>query len=234
VHIWAVADGMGGHAAGDVASAYTIESLQEADRMPDLRPADLLAAIATANQRILDHVRGEPESQGMGTTVAGVASVQVGGAAHWAIFNVGDSRVYRCSGSALSRATVDHSETEELVLAGKITEDEARHHKLRNVITRSVGSDPGPQVDLWVMPQTPGDRFLVCSDGVTSELADDAIASAILGEPDPRVAVDRLVAAALAAGGRDNTSAIILELAPVSDDVLEEATLPRIRIEDVR
>lgn len=230
--IWVVADGMGGHAAGDVASAYAISSLTEADAIVDLRPADILAAIATANRRIIEHTQREPESAGMGTTVAGIASVQVGGAAHWAIFNVGDSRVYRCHGGTLSRATVDHSETEELIMAGRITEEEARHHELRNVITRSVGSDPGPQVDLWVMPQTPGERFLVCSDGVTSELTNARIAAIVLSEPDPNVAVERLIDDALSAGGRDNASAIIVDLPGEADGYLEEATLPRIRMEE--
>jgi protein phosphatase len=232
--IWVVADGMGGHAAGDIASAYAIASLSEADQLSELRPTDIVVAIATANQRILDHARVEPQSQGMGTTIAGIASVHVGGAAHWAIFNVGDSRVYRVYGGALMRATVDHSETEEMVMAGTITDDEARNHPLRNVITRSVGSDPAPQVDLWVMPQTPGERFLVCSDGITTELTDERIAAVVLAEIDPRVAVDRLVAEALAAGGRDNTSAIIVDLAAEDEDLLEEATLPRIRIEEAR
>lgn len=230
--IWVVADGMGGHAAGDVASAYAVASLGEADANTDLRPTDIVHAIGSANRRILEHAQRDPESAGMGTTVAGIASVQVGGAEHWAIFNVGDSRVYRCHGGSFSRATIDHSETEELIMAGRITEAEARHHELRNVITRSVGSDPAPQVDLWVMPQTPGDRFLVCSDGITSELADDRIAEILLSEPDPHIAVERLVDAALTAGGRDNATAIIVDLAPLIDSSLDEATLPRIRIED--
>lgn len=234
VRVWAVADGMGGHAAGDVASAHAIAALEQVDQLDELRSADVVAAVVDANRRILDHVQREPKSAGMGTTVAGIASVMVGGAAHWAIFHVGDSRVYRAYGRQLSRATVDHSETEELVMAGKITEEQARHHELRNVITRSVGSDPAPHVDLWVMPQTPGERFLVCSDGVTSELTDDEIAAVILREPDPQVAVDLLVSRALAAGGRDNISAVIVDLDPKSDELPEEATLPRARIEEPR
>ena len=166
----------------------------------------------------------------MGTTIAGLASVNVAGARHWAIFNVGDSRVYRCHGGLLSRATVDHSETEELVLAGRITEEEARHHHLRNVITRSVGSDPAPQVDLWVMPQMPGERFLVCSDGVTSELSDEQIAAVVLHEADTREAAERLVDEALSAGGRDNTSVIIVDFTADVVDQADEATLPRMRI----
>ena len=237
--IWVVADGMGGHAAGDVASAYAVSSLSAADGLPELRPADVLDAIADANRRILEHTQHDPQAAGMGTTIAGIASVQVGGAAHWAIFNVGDSRVYRCHSGSLSRATVDHSEIEELVMAGKITEDEARHHQSRNVITRSVGSDPAPQVDLWVMPQIPGERFLVCSDGVTSELPDDRIAAVVLHEPDPRAAADRLVDEALAAGGRDNISVIIVDLDAEREDLggqdyTDEVTLPRLRLQEER
>jgi protein phosphatase len=230
--IWVVADGMGGHAAGDVASAYAVASLEEADHNPGLRPADVLAAIELANERILEHTRRDPRSIGMGTTIAGIAAVQVGGAGHWAIFNVGDSRVYRCHAGTLSRATVDHSETEELVMQGMITETEARTHELRNVITRSVGSDPAPQVDLWVMPRTPGERFLVCSDGLTSELPDDRIAAILLVEPDPGVAAERLVDEALAAGGRDNVSVIVVDALDHPPDDIEEITRPRIRLEE--
>lgn len=240
VRIWAVADGMGGHAAGNVASAYAVSSLSVADGLAELRPADVLDAIADANRRILEHTRHEPGAAGMGTTIAGIASVQVGGAAHWAIFNVGDSRVYRCHGGSLSRATVDHSETEELVMAGMITEDQARHHQSRNVITRSVGSDPAPQVDLWVMPQIPGERFLICSDGVTSELPDGQIAAVVLNESDPNAAADRLVDEALAAGGHDNISVIIVDLAAEGEELAEgrnytdEETLPRLRLQEER
>ena len=108
--------------------------------------------------------------------------------------------------------------------------EEARHHHLRNVITRSVGSDPAPQVDLWVMPQMPGERFLVCSDGVTSELSDEQIAAVVLHEADTREAAERLVDEALSAGGRDNTSVIIVDFTADVVDQADEATLPRMRI----
>ncbi len=230
---WVVADGMGGHAAGEIASEFVVSSLEAIDTFEDLRSSDVIDAVGAANQRILDHTRAWPESAGMGTTVAGLASVKVGGASHWAIFNVGDSRVYRCQGGALKRATVDHSETEELILAGKITEAEARHHESRNVITRSIGSQPPPQVDLWLLPQTPGERFVVCSDGVTSELPDERIAEIVLPALSPQAAVDDLVEAALVAGGHDNISAIVVDLWADADAEPEEATLPRVRIEEV-
>lgn len=230
-HIWAVADGMGGHAAGDVASAILIGVLAELDRADYLKPQDITAAIQVANDRMLQYVAASPTASGMGSTVSGVAQVIVGGADHWAIFNVGDSRVYRCHGGVLSRATIDHSETEEMIMEGRITEDEARRHTLRNVITRSVGSNPAPQVDLWVLPQTPGERFLVCSDGLTNELTDAEIAAVVLSERDPATATRILVERALAGGGRDNASVIVVDLPMSEVEEVDEITHPRLRLE---
>lgn len=226
-HIWAVADGMGGHAAGDVASAIVIDVLAELDSRSPLRPQDLGAAIAHANARILQHAAHSPESWGLGTTVAGVALVQVAGADHWAIFHIGDSRVYRCQGGQLARATVDHSETEELVMEGQITEEQARTHANRNVITRSVGTNPAPTLDLWMLPMTPGERFLICSDGLTSEVADGDIAAVVLGPADPTAAAHHLTELALAAGGRDNISVIVVDVAPAMIAEVDEITRPR-------
>ncbi|MBK9695846.1 MAG: serine/threonine-protein phosphatase [Propionibacteriaceae bacterium] len=228
--IWAVADGMGGHAAGDVASAILAEVFAELDQADFLKPQDITAAVRVANDRMLAYVASRPNASGMGSTVSGLAQVMVGGSGHWAVFNVGDSRVYRCHGGVLARATIDHSETEEMILDGKITEAEARHHSLRNVITRSVGSNPAPQVDLWVLPQTPGERFLVCSDGLTNELTDAQIAEVALAEPDPAVATRVLVERALAGGGRDNTSVIIIDLPLGESTEVDEITHPRLRL----
>lgn len=232
--IWAVADGMGGHAAGDVASAIVIEVLREIDRDLPLRTQDLSAALARANEQILIRVGEHPETSGMGSTVAGLASVVVGGADHWAIFNVGDSRVYRCSGGRLARATVDHSETEELIMEGRITEEQARGHVLRNIITRSIGTNPAPSVDLWVLPPTPGDRFLICSDGLSSEITDGSMAEVLLNVSDPYLAASDLVDRALAAGGRDNISAIVVDLDLGSLDGVDESTQPRTELRKER
>jgi protein phosphatase len=192
-----------------------------------------VACLGEANQRILDYAAHVPAAAGLGSTVAGIAQVVVGGADHWAVFNVGDSRVYRCQAGTMARATIDHSETEELILEGRISEDEARHHKLRNVITRSLGTDPSPRVDLWVLPQTPGDRFLVCSDGLTNELTDPEIARVLLPDPDPDHAAGVLLAGALAAGARDNVSVIVVDLAEPSGpagDLDDDITKPRQRL----
>lgn len=226
--LWAVADGMGGHAAGDVASALVIERLRVLDQTAEIRPIDLLAALHEANAAILRHSDAFPETRGLGSTVTGVARVNVGGADHWAIFNVGDSRVYRVMGGTLARATIDHSETEELVLEGVITPEEARTHRLRNVITRSLGQPEPPQVDLWVLPQTAGERFLVCSDGLSGEIPDADIAALLQRFPDPAEAVDALVDAALAHGGRDNISVIVFNVEGSLESDIDEVTNPRV------
>ena len=216
--LWAVADGMGGHAAGDVASRIVVETLAGLASGGVIRPGDILDALGRANDRMLAHERWHPATWGMGSTVTGLAQVSVEGAPGWAVFNVGDSRVYRCEGQTMTRVTVDHSEVEELVRAGEITREEARVCPGRNAITRSMGTDPAPQADLWVFPQTAGERFLLCSDGVTTELSDAQIAGVMLGATDPSEAAGRLLELTLAAGGRDNTSVIIV------DAVGDEAT----------
>lgn len=225
-NIWAVADGMGGHSAGDVASQLVVSHLADADR-ENLTQLDIQEALHRANDALLQYGRTTPAAAGLGSTVTGVAHVQIGAASHWAVFNVGDSRVYRMAGGTLARATIDHSEVEELILAGTLTEDEARFHSSRSVITRSIGTDPAPQIDLWVSPQMPGERFLICSDGLTSEVADAEIAD-ILGQfSDAGLAARELCSAAVARGGHDNVSVVVIDVNPQgeSDDV--EATTPR-------
>ncbi len=223
--IWAVADGMGGHAAGDVAAALAIGRLKALDQQPDLRPGDLNAAIAQANADVLDYGQRHPDAWGLGTTVTGLARCLVAGSAHWVVFNVGDSRVYRIWDGQLSRATVDHSETEELVLRGLISPEQARTHQLRNIITRSVGTVPAPLVDLRVLPQSPGERWLICSDGLNSELTDIQIARVVTNIADPVRAADALVEAVLRTRARDNVSVIVVDVH--GDDQIDETTNPR-------
>lgn len=225
--IWAVADGMGGHAAGDVASRMAIEMLAVLDGSPELRPADIVSAIRTANEQIVDHGQRHEDAFGLGTTVTGIALVDVGGADHWAVFNVGDSRVYRAIGSTFARATIDHSETEELILDGVITQAEARTHRARNIITRSLGLAGDTEVDLWVLPQTPQERFLICSDGLTSELDDARIADILALHPDPARAAEALVYQALAHGGRDNVTVIVMNVEGSFQEEPEIETNPR-------
>ncbi|MDO5534854.1 MAG: protein phosphatase 2C domain-containing protein [Propionibacteriaceae bacterium] len=219
--LWAVADGMGGHAAGDVASALVIAGLRTLDAHDELRAADVVAALQEVNRAILAHGEEHPEARGLGSTVTGLAAVTIGGVPHAAVFNVGDSRVYRWAGGVLSRATVDHSEAEELVLEGVITADQARTHRSRNIVTRSLGQPHPMQVDLWVLPLTAGERFVLCSDGLSGELTDEAIADLVRANPDPQAAADALVEAALAAGGRDNVTVVMVDLDDAGADQTE-------------
>jgi len=224
-HVWAVADGMGGHAAGDVASRLATEVLASIDR-PGLSLADVEDAILLANARIVEHGAANPGAAGLGTTAAAVAEVVLGDVRHWAIVNVGDSRVYRLDAGRIARATIDHSEVEELVMAGYLTEEQARTHPDRNVITRSLGSAPPPQVDVWVLPQTAGERFLICSDGIHGELTDAEIADAV-ADRGPQEAVDTLIERALARGGRDNLTAVLVDVLRSPDEQEDATTNPR-------
>jgi PPM family protein phosphatase len=206
----AVADGMGGHAAGEVASRIAVETIAELAAQPAAQPDDVVAAIARANRRILEQGATGRELAGMGTTLSGVGLVNVTGTPQWIVFNVGDSRVYRYADGTLAQVTVDHSEVAELLAAGRLSADEARDYPRRNVVTRSLGSDPPPQPDVWVFPPRPGERFLVCSDGLTLEMSDAEIAAVLDKYPDPNTAARELTEHALAAGGRDNVTVIVV------------------------
>lgn len=226
--LFAVADGMGGHAAGDVASRLALTRLSTACGRPGVRPEDLLAAIDAANDAIMAFAEQHLEALGMGTTLSGICLGDVAGSAHWLVFNVGDSRVYRLANGVLAQVTTDHSEVQELLTEGRITAEEARVHPLRNVVTRSLGTRPAPVPDVWVLPMQPGETFLVCSDGLPLEVSDEEIAGVLGRGLAPQQAADALVAMAVQAGGRDNVSAVVVAV-PVSPaaDLVEVTTAPR-------
>lgn len=224
--VFVVADGMGGHAAGEVASGIVVETMRELVAREALTSDDVPRQLLLANERILEAVRAHPEQKGMGTTATGLVLVAAGGSDHWVVFNVGDSRVYRWIGGALSQLTVDHSEVQELVDAGVITEAEARVHPARNVVTRSLGTDYAYHADTWVLPPYAGERFVICSDGLTNELSDEQVREILQANPDPQSASDELVRAALEAGGKDNVTVVVVNLdGDVGDDQSE--TSPR-------
>ncbi|WP_246061105.1 PP2C family protein-serine/threonine phosphatase [Lapillicoccus jejuensis] len=235
--IFVVADGMGGHAAGEVASRIAADAVARLDGRPGLRVEHLVAQVEEANREIVAEAGRHPDRRGMGTTVAGVAVVDVAGAAHWAVFNVGDSRVYHLRpDSSLVQVSVDHSEVQELVDAGVITAEQARRHPARHVVTRSLGHDPLGGVDTWVVPQEAGDRFLVCSDGLTNEVEDAEIRGVLLAVPDVGAAARELVQRARDRGGRDNITVIVVAFGRVPSggadhdrDDGEEETVPRDR-----
>lgn len=219
----AVADGMGGHGAGDVASRLAIEKLAECV-IPGrtLSVESVLAALDNANRFII----ARDEANGMGTTITGLAALETAGGNHLMVFNVGDSRVYRLAGGRLDQVTVDHSEVQELVQAGALTREQARTHPRRNIVTRALGSDLTLRPDHWLLPAVAGDRYLVCSDGLFSELPDEEIL-ALLAAGDRQRAAAALVAAANDAGGRDNITAIVVDIDVDDDDAADDMTTPR-------
>lgn len=225
--VYAVADGMGGHAAGEVASQIAVLTLRDLNQREQIRSEDIVDSLHEANRRILKSSAHSPEQTGMGTTVAGLTIVDAGGVDHWAVFNIGDSRVYRLFGNRLSLVTHDHSEVRELVDAGLISIDEAARHPLRNVITRSLGTDPSPQADIWVFPPYPGERFLICSDGLTNEVSERDIMLALRQYADPQIVANVLVEAALRNGGRDNVTVVVVAVDSGEDEDEEADTAPR-------
>ena len=228
--IFAVADGMGGHSAGDVASAAVVTRLAELATTPFLDPLEIDHAL----QRATDDITLEGETEfGIGTTVTGAALTIHEGEAYFAVFNIGDSRVYLFDQNELSQVTIDHSVVQELVDAGQLTRDEAEHHPDSNIITRAVGFGVAPSTDIWLIPARPGLRLLVCSDGLTKEVSDERIRLHLAAGLTPVETSSALIDAALAAGGRDNITTIVVDvLEVVSGDELEggiEDTAPRSR-----
>ncbi|MCU1536563.1 MAG: Protein phosphatase [Humibacillus sp.] len=219
VHV--VADGMGGHAAGEVASRIAAQTIVELADRPTLHLHDIVAQVEEANRRILASAARHPEQTGMGTTVAGLALVSGGGARHWVVFNVGDSRVYRCLDGELRQVTADHSEVWELVERGLLTPEEAAHHPGRNIVTRSLGREPMAAVDTWVFPPCPGESFVICSDGLSNELTREQMESILARHPQAPDAAEALVEAAVEAGGRDNVTAIVVQL-PGEERLVEQ------------
>ena len=220
--LYAVADGMGGHRAGDLASALAIETLTACAQLGPLSVDAVLAALDDANHAIVQ--RGEAD--GMGTTVTGLASIQTAGGSHLMVFNVGDSRVYRVADGRLDQVTVDHSEVQELVLSGTLTRDQARIHPRRNIVTRALGCALVLRPDHWLLPAIAGDRYLLCSDGLFTELSDDRIL-ALLAAPDAQQAATALVTAANDAGGHDNITVIVIDVDGDDDQTADDDTTPR-------
>ncbi|HEY0932534.1 MAG TPA: protein phosphatase 2C domain-containing protein [Trebonia sp.] len=205
--LFVVADGMGGHGAGHVASRIAIEEMTACAALRPLFAEAVLTALEHANRYIIER----DEANRMGTTVTGLAGIESKGGDHLMVFNVGDSRVYRLTGRRLEQLTVDHSEVQQLVMAGVITSEQARTHPRRNVVTRALGSDTGQHPDHWQLPAASGDRFLICSDGLYGELADNAIAP-LLAFGAPQQAAEALVVAANEAGGRDNVTSVVVDI----------------------
>ncbi|PZE28856.1 MULTISPECIES: PP2C family serine/threonine-protein phosphatase [unclassified Curtobacterium] len=221
-----VADGMGGHLAGDRASDAVVRRL---GALRDVFASEdaIQAALVRATSDIERAAGGN--AIGAGTTVTGVAIIAAGGVPAALVFNVGDSRTYRVENGAMRRVTVDHSVVQEMVDAGLLRAEDAESHPDSNVITRAVGFGETPEPDFWTLPLHAGDRYIICSDGLTKEIGDVGISRIAAKVDDPQQLAERLVGDAIVAGGRDNVTVVVLQVdaAPHADDV--EDTLPRHR-----
>jgi PPM family protein phosphatase len=208
----AVADGMGGHNAGEVASAIAIEeltALRGKGPWPNDKAAtdDLKRAIVRANRRIREMAAGDRELNGMGTTL--VAVLEDGDSIHLA--NVGDSRAYLLRQGELTQVTVDHTLVQELVDDGRLSPKDAERHPQRSMITRALGVDHQVEIDLFTYKLLPGDRLVLCSDGLSDVLNPPQIRNALLRVRHPQKAAERLVGLAVEGGGPDNITVIVID-----------------------
>jgi protein phosphatase len=202
--LFAVADGMGGHRAGEVASAGAIRTLQkEAGHDTD----SLVAAVQSANRVVHAEAAANPDLSGMGTTITAMMTTHDSAQ----IVHVGDSRAYLLREGRLRRLTQDHTVVDRLAREGKIPAEEVDRHPQRSVLERALGVSPEVDVDVQLLDVRPGDRLLLCTDGLTSMLDDDEIRQILLTESDPQTAAQALIDAALAAGGKDNVTAVIVD-----------------------
>lgn len=204
-NLYGVADGMGGHNGGETASRVAARIIMNSLRGVLPQPEKLIQAIETANRRIYEMQKQDMLLSGMGTTVSVLWNH--GKTAY--IAQCGDSRVYLLRNGSLSQITKDHSYVQDLVDAELITPLQARTHPERNLITRAVGLDEQVRVDLFTVEKQPGDRFLICSDGLSGMVPDDTIASILLESSSDEAAVQALFDAALNAGGSDNISLVL-------------------------
>jgi serine/threonine protein phosphatase PrpC len=222
--VFVVADGMGGHQGGDVASRIVVEEFARlADEGYDpRRGADVIAATLRDVQRRIEEYAADQRAESgeefqAGTTAVVGLLVEDDEGPKWLLANLGDSRIYRYAAGSLQQVSVDHSVVQELVDAGSITPEEAAVHPARHVITRALGGAEFADADYFLLPLPRVERLLLCSDGVNG-MIDDARIAEILGQGgDAQDAADRLVAAAVEAGGRDNATAVVVDVVQAQD-----------------
>lgn len=230
--LFLVADGMGGHAGGDVASAIALNRIIETDReYASAHDAEfaLQASLMAANSLLAETVFEHPELTGMGTTVS--ALLRVG---HQLAFaHIGDSRVYRFRDGVLTQISADHTFVQRLVDSGRITPEEAAVHPRRSVLMRVLGDvDASPEIDTAILDTQPGDRWLLCSDGLSSYVADEKIESVLESEQSPKAAADKLIKESLDQGAPDNVTIVIVDIDETTDSsstppvIVGSASLP--------
>ncbi|MGA8789732.1 MAG: protein phosphatase 2C domain-containing protein [Paenarthrobacter sp.] len=224
--VFAVADGMGGHEAGEIASGMCVRALGSAPELAagvrTASAADLQACLLRADAAIRNATGARA-----GTTLSGVVVVEQMGLPYWLVMNIGDSRTYRLSQGEFTQVSVDHSEVQELVDSGDITAEQATVHPRRHVVTRALGTGDETEADFWLLPIQEGDRIMVCSDGLNGELGDDHMFRILSTVAHPQDAVDALIQAALRSGGRDNVTVIVVDAKNVMNDAGIATTAPR-------
>ncbi len=208
--LFVVADGMGGHQGGEVASALAIETVSDRSIGSDV--GELVTAVEDANETVFERSTQDPSLSGMGTTFVGIAIVEVDGEERLGIVNVGDSRAYQLTSGQLVQITDDHSLVGELVRDGRLSREDARTHPQKNIVTRAVGIDERVDVDDFVVVPHTGDRYLLCSDGLTDEVEERDIAVVLRTIEDPDQAARELVRRANEHGGRDNITIVIVDV----------------------
>jgi PPM family protein phosphatase len=235
--VFVVADGMGGHADGAVASQIAVEEfakLAHGGYDPG-RGVEAVAATLRASQtRISEYAAAQHADvrRSPGTTVVAALLVEDGsGMPAWLLANLGDSRIYRVTRGDLEQVSVDHSVVQELVDAGKITAEQAAEHPERHVITRALGGPRVEEADYFLVPLSEVDRLLLCSDGISGLVDDTHIQDILTQSPDPRDAADRLVAAALANGGDDNATAVVVDVVGLVTDQAYDSAMERASLE---
>jgi protein phosphatase len=217
--VFLVADGMGGHLGGEIASSTALSAFSPLIDATGVEAAELLAVVDDAQLRVSALDRGIPPrgtgpgGRPPGCTLTGVAVHDQAGTPCWLVVNVGDSRTYRMADGVLTQISVDHSEIQDLIDSGTVDASVARSSGRRNVITRAIGAGLGAthQPDLFVVAMADRDRMLVCSDGLTNELTDQLIAAILGSTPDPQQAAEVLVTTACEAGGRDNVTVVVVD-----------------------
>ena len=209
--VFVVADGLGGHNAGEVASALAVKAVLAGTADGVEGPEQFGNAIGAANRAVFDASQQDTGLHGMGTTVTAMVALP-GPGGRVAVANVGDSRTSLYRAGDFIRVTKDHSRVQEMIDAGEISPDDEWGHPYGNVLTRAVGLEPHVEVDVYVITAEPRDRFLLCSDGLIDEVREEDIAEALWRHRDPQECADRLVDMANEAGGHDNITVIVVDV----------------------
>jgi len=229
--LFAVADGMGGHAGGEVAAGTAIDHLERGfAHEPSVE--GLVDAVHEANHAVWEQGRSDPALRGMGTTLVAAALIPSENGDRLVLANVGDSRAYRLHRGVLHQLTKDHSVAEELVARGELSEEEAAVHPHRHILTRALGVNTDVEVDTFEFVPEQGDRYLLCSDGLSNEVPAEEIEEVLSDTRDPKKAAEILVRVANESGGNDNITAVVLDVlvgeapAETDDEEASDAVVP--------